>query len=105
VARTVRPWARRLSVPLARTIHPLTEPPIDRAYTFQVIILLFLEFFIFYFNGFGGLKKKLAGRFLSKRRRADDSDYIPTTDSEAQSSAGGSVPLDAKDAPQCLFGF
>jgi hypothetical protein len=28
-----------------------------------------LESFIFYFYGFGGLKKKLAGRFSSKRHR------------------------------------
>jgi hypothetical protein len=32
--------------------------------------------------------KKLAGRFKSKRPRGDDVDYTPTTDSEAQSSAG-----------------
>jgi hypothetical protein len=36
---------------------------------------------------------------LSKRRRANDSDYNPATDSEAQSSAGGSVTFDAEDAP------
>jgi hypothetical protein len=36
---------------------------------------------------------------LSKRRRADDTDYNPATDSEAQSSAGGSVSLDTVDAP------
>jgi hypothetical protein len=58
-----------------------------------------LGLFIFYiFSGFGGLKK-LVGRFLSKRRRADDSDYNRATDSEAQSSAGGSVSLDTEDAP------
>jgi hypothetical protein len=51
------------------------------------------------FSGFGGLKKKLAGWFISKRRRADDSNYNPATDSEAQSSAGGSVSLDTEDAP------
>jgi hypothetical protein len=51
------------------------------------------------FSGFGGLKKKLAGQFLSKHRRADDSDYNPAMNSEAQSSTGGSVSLDAKDAP------
>jgi hypothetical protein len=38
-----------------------------------------------YCSGFGGLRKKLAGRFKSKRPRADDADYTPTTDSEAQS--------------------
>jgi hypothetical protein len=81
------------------------HPPPDRLlhsscchYSFQVIILS-LGLFIFYiFSGFGGLKK-LVGRFLSKRRRADDSDYNRATDSEAQSSAGGSVSLDTEDAP------
>jgi hypothetical protein len=58
-----------------------------------------LGFFLFYFNGFGGLKKKLAGWFFSKRRRADDSDYNPATNFEAQSSTGGNVSLDAEDAP------
>jgi hypothetical protein len=41
-----------------------------------------------YCSGLGGLRKKLGGRFKSKRPRADDADYTPTTDSEAQSSAG-----------------
>jgi hypothetical protein len=41
-----------------------------------------------FFSRLGGIKKKLAGLFLSKRRRADDSDYNPATDSEAQSSVG-----------------
>ena len=41
-----------------------------------------------YCSGLGSLKKKLAGRFKSKRHRADDADYNPATDSEAQSSAG-----------------
>ena len=36
---------------------------------------------------------------MSKRRWADDSDYNPATNSEAQSSAGGSVSLDTEDAP------
>jgi hypothetical protein len=36
---------------------------------------------------------------VSKRCRVDDSDYNTATDSEAQSSAGGSVSLDAEDAP------
>ena len=52
-----------------------------------------------FFSGFGGLKKKLAVRFMSKLCRADDSDYNPATNSEAQSSVGGSVSLDTKDAP------
>jgi hypothetical protein len=40
-----------------------------------------------YCSGLGGLRKKLAGRFKSNRPRADDADYNPTIDSEAQSSA------------------
>jgi hypothetical protein len=36
---------------------------------------------------------------LSKRRRVDDTNYNLATDSEAQSSAGGSVSLDTEDAP------
>jgi hypothetical protein len=47
----------------------------------------------------GGLRKKLAGRLKSKRPRADDADYTPTTDSEAQSSAGGSESMDTEDIP------
>jgi hypothetical protein len=35
---------------------------------------------------------------VSKRRCTDDSDYNPATDSETQSSAEGSVSLDAEDA-------
>jgi hypothetical protein len=58
-----------------------------------------LGFFIFYNIGFGGLTKKLAGWFLSKRHRADDRDYNSATDSDAQSLARGSVPLDIEDAP------
>jgi hypothetical protein len=52
-----------------------------------------------YYSGTGGLKKKLAGNFLSKRCRADDTNYSPTTDSEAQSLVGGIVSLDTEDAP------
>jgi hypothetical protein len=54
---------------------------------------------MFCFSGFSGLKKKLAGLFVSKPHRANDSDYNPATDSEAQSLAGGSVSLDTEDAP------
>jgi hypothetical protein len=93
----IHPWTiadrslawRGPSGPLAWIVRPLAESPIDLAHTFQVSILLLLGFFIFYFSGFGGLKKKkLAGRFLSRHRRVDDSDYNPATDLEAQSSAG-----------------
>jgi hypothetical protein len=52
-----------------------------------------------YCSGLGGLRKKLAGRFKSKRPRVDDADYNPTTDSEAQSLAGGSVSMDTEDVP------
>jgi hypothetical protein len=89
---------RRPSGTLAQTARLLADLPIDVVVIFQVIILLF-GFFIFYFSGFSGLMKKLAGQFVSKRRRADDSDYNPATNSEAQSSVGGSVSLDTKDAP------
>jgi hypothetical protein len=50
-------------------------------------------------RGLGGLRKKLAGRFKSKRPRGDDADYTPTTDSEAQSSAGGTESMDTEDFP------
>jgi hypothetical protein len=52
-----------------------------------------------YCSGLGGLKKKLAGRFRSKRHRIDDADYNPATDSEAQSSARGSISMDTEDVP------
>jgi hypothetical protein len=50
-------------------------------------------------HGFGSLKMKLARRFLSKRRHTNNIDYNLATDSEAQSSARGSVSLDTEDAP------
>jgi hypothetical protein len=34
------------------------------------------------------MKNKLVGRFLSKRRRVNDTNYNPGIDSKAQSSAG-----------------
>jgi hypothetical protein len=49
-----------------------------------------------YCSGLGGLRKKLAGRFKSKRPRAED---VPHTHPEAQSSAGGSVSMDTEDVP------
>jgi hypothetical protein len=52
-----------------------------------------------YCSGLGGLRKKLAGRFKSKRPRANDADYTPTTDSKAQSSDGGNVSMDTEDIP------
>jgi hypothetical protein len=59
----------------------------------------YYDSFICYYSGIGGLKKKLAGHFLSKRQRAYDTDYNPATDSEAKSLAGDNVPLDTEDAP------
>jgi hypothetical protein len=52
-----------------------------------------------YCSGLGGLQKKLDGCFKSKRPRADDADYNPTIDLEAQSSTGGSVSMDTEDVP------
>jgi hypothetical protein len=52
-----------------------------------------------YCSGMGDLRKKLACRFKSKRPHADDADYTPTTDSEAQFSAGRSVSMDTEDIP------
>jgi hypothetical protein len=56
-----------------------------------------------YCSGLGGLRKKLAGHFKSKRPHADDADYNPTTDSETQSSAGGSVSMDTEDVPHAIL--
>ena len=61
--------------------------------------------FICYCTVIDGPKKKLAWRFLSKRHRADDTDYSLGTDSEARSSGGGSVSLDTKDAPRSHLDF
>jgi hypothetical protein len=58
-----------------------------------------------YSSGLGGLKKKLAVRFKSKRRRADDADYNPATDSEAQSSVGGSISMDTEDVPHAHLDY
>jgi hypothetical protein len=82
---------------LARTICLLADYPIDLSIIFR-LLSYYWDYLYSIFSGFGGLKKKLAGRFLSKRRRADDSEYNPTIDYEAQSSAGSSVSLDTEDA-------
>jgi hypothetical protein len=91
---------------VAWTVWPSSAdcPPSGRttnsSYTFfQLLSSDCWNSFIYYYGGFGGLKKKLAGHFLSKCRRADDTDYNPATDSEAQSSARGNVSLDTEDAP------
>jgi hypothetical protein len=83
----------------ARTVRLLADFPIDLVVNFFRLSSYYWDSLYSIFSGFSGLKKKLAGRFMSKRRRADDSDYNPATDSEAQSSAGGSVSLDNEDAP------
>jgi hypothetical protein len=64
-----------------------------------------LDISLTYCIGLSGLKKKLAGRFQLMRRRADDADYNPGTDSEAQSSARGSVSMDTEDAPHAHPNF
>jgi hypothetical protein len=84
---------------LAWTVRLLADYPIDLVVIFSGYYLIIGILYIMFFSVFGGLKKKLAGRFLSKRRRVDDSGYNPATDSEAQSSVGGSVSLDTEDAP------
>ena len=89
--RTVRP--------LARTVRPLTESYTCFLYDFGVINYSPMVISHIHSSGLGGLRKKLVGRFKSKRPRADDADYNPTTDSEAQSSARGSVSMDTEDVP------
>jgi hypothetical protein len=53
-----------------------------------------------YCSGLGGLKKKLAGRFKSKRRRVDDADYnrLQTQRPNHQLGPGGSISMDTEDA-------
>jgi hypothetical protein len=91
---------RGQSAPLAQTVRTLAEQcssiPFYCGDWYQLFIYRCLSH---YCSGFGGLRKKLAGRFKSKRPRGDDADYTPTTDSEAQSSAGGTESMDAKDFP------
>jgi hypothetical protein len=91
---------RGQSGPLARTVRTLAEQcssiPFYCGDLYQLFIYGCLSH---YCSGFGGLRKKLAGRFKSKRPRGDDDDYTPTTDSEAQSSAGGTESMDAEDFP------
>jgi hypothetical protein len=102
-----RPWTvadrppgwRGQSGPLARTVRTLTENCTFFLYDCGVINNSPMDVSHIYRSGLGGLQKKLAGRFKSKRPRADDADYNPTTDSEAQSSAGGSVSMDIEDVP------
>jgi hypothetical protein len=85
---------------LARTIHPMTDHPITHAVIlFHLLLSWYWDYLYCVFSELDGLKKKLARRFLSIRRRVDDSNYNPATDSETQSSARGSVSLDTKDAP------
>jgi hypothetical protein len=72
------------SAGVARTVRLLADYLIYLVVIFSCYYLIIGILYILIFSGFGGLKKKLAGRFLSKRRHADDSDYNPATDSEAQ---------------------
>jgi hypothetical protein len=85
---------------LARTVRTLAEQcssiPFYCGDWYQLFIYGCLSH---YCSGLGGLRKKLAGRFKSKRPRGDDADYTPTTDSEAQSSAGGTESMDTEDFP------
>jgi hypothetical protein len=82
------------SGPLAWTVRPLTESCTIFLYDCGVINISPMVISHIYCSGLGGLRKKVVGRFKSKRPRADDADYNPTTDSEAQSSVGGSVSMD-----------
>jgi hypothetical protein len=81
---------RGQSGPLARTVRTLVENCTSFLYDCDVINYSSRDVSHIYCSGLGGLHKKLAGRFKSKRPRANDADYTPTTDSKAQSSAGGS---------------
>jgi hypothetical protein len=92
------PW-RGQSGPLARTVRPLTESYTCFLYDFGVINYSPMVISHIHYSGLGGLRKKLAGHFKSKRPRADDANYNPTIDSEAQSSARGSVSMDTEDVP------
>jgi hypothetical protein len=89
------PVWRGQSGPLARTVRPSSadSPAPDRnlhllSLCCGVINNSSMVISHIYCSGLGGLRKKLAGRFKSKRTRADDADYNPTTDLEAQASAG-----------------
>jgi hypothetical protein len=91
---------------MARTVHPpgADSPVPDRKFHFLslscgVINYSPVAISHIYCSGMGGLRKKLAGRFKSKRPRADDADYNLATDSKAQSSAGGSISMDTEDVP------
>ena len=117
VARVLwsRPWSvadrphggRGPSGPLARTVRPPSadRPDPGRAMQFYSFYCgVWYQLFIYgclshYCSGLGGLRKKLVGRFKSKHPRGDDADYTPTTDSEAQSSAGGTESMDTEDFP------
>ena len=91
---------RGQSGPLARTVRTLTEQ--CSSILFIVVIGInysSMDVCHIYCSGMGGLRKKLACRFKSKRPRGDDADYTPTTDSEAQSSAGGTESMDTEDFP------
>jgi hypothetical protein len=109
-----RPWMvvdrppgwRRQSGPLAQTVRPPSTDSLapDRKFPFLSLCCGIINYSPvaishIYCSGLSGIRKKLVGRFKSKRPRADDVDYNPTIDSEAQSSAGGSVSMDTEDVP------
>jgi hypothetical protein len=93
VARVLdnRPWSvadrppggRGQSGPPARTVRTLTESCTFFLYDCGVFNNSPMIISQIYCSGLGGLRKKLVGRFKSKRPHADDADYNPTTDSEA----------------------
>jgi hypothetical protein len=91
------PGGRGPSGPVAWTVRTLTENCTSFLYDCGLINYSPMDVSHIYCNGLGGLRKKLADRFKSKRPRADDADYTPTTDSKAQSLAGGSVSMDTED--------
>jgi hypothetical protein len=90
MARTVRPPSADSPVP-DRNLHFLSL-------CCDIINYQPVDITHIYCSGLGGLKK-LAGRFKSKCHRADDADYNPAIDLEAQSSARGNISMDKEDAP------
>jgi hypothetical protein len=99
-SRTVRLVGADRPGLLARTVRPLAEQCISIPFYCGDLYQLFIYGCLsHYCSGFGGLRKKLAGHFKSKCPHGDDDDYTPTTDSEAQSSAGGTETMDAEDFP------
>jgi hypothetical protein len=91
---------------MARTVWPpgADSPVPDRKFHFLSLCCGIINYSPvaishIYCCGLGDLRKKLVSRFKSKRPCADDADYNPATDSEAQSSAGGIISMDTEDVP------